>query len=387
MQGQNVPSPSAQSLNFRRKLAALVSPLKRVRPKIPFSRLAAHRIPTLWGLYRGLLRTAPTDNIHLCVRMWFKESCHNTGTKRTIRDLRKGYKWLETFKLAQSGNVRTQAIIQRYDRILQVRAEKQRWKELVLNEVEWQRRLKNRPILTGGFVHPTYYNPPLPRMKPQPMAISRIIAARIKQRGRRFARMERLTEMRDMVRREQMLEQALVKETNGDFEPVFEGKQDWNALLLKSANDIYNSVLATTARNLRPFPQKLLDQVHEARKNKIANKTRERERERRGEILSITRKRWKKNLTPHLLATLSEQKKKEELVVQRSAAEVGYVGLLKKRKGWKLKERKPKIEGKQWSVEDAEWIGPEEREAATKALLAVQAENERKMIDEGSISS
>ena len=60
---------------FRAKLAELVSPLRRVRSKSPFFELAAHRIPTLWSLYRGLLRNSPTEDviitcIFLCIRTY-----------------------------------------------------------------------------------------------------------------------------------------------------------------------------------------------------------------------------------------------------------------------------------------------------------------------------
>ena len=48
---------------FREKLAELVSPLRRIRSKSPFFELAAHRIPTLWSLYRGLLRNSPTEDV------------------------------------------------------------------------------------------------------------------------------------------------------------------------------------------------------------------------------------------------------------------------------------------------------------------------------------
>ena len=48
---------------FRAKLAELVSPLRRIRSKSPFFELAAHRIPTLWSLYRGLLRNSPTEDV------------------------------------------------------------------------------------------------------------------------------------------------------------------------------------------------------------------------------------------------------------------------------------------------------------------------------------
>ncbi|KAI5892735.1 uncharacterized protein SCHCODRAFT_02626981 [Schizophyllum commune H4-8] len=54
--------PSPQSLAFRANLASLVSPLRRLKPRVPFFRLPAHRIPTLWSWYRPLLRYAPTEN-------------------------------------------------------------------------------------------------------------------------------------------------------------------------------------------------------------------------------------------------------------------------------------------------------------------------------------
>lgn len=57
-----VPPPSSSSLAFRAHLARLVSPLRRVRPRVPFYELAIHRIPTL-SLYRNILRNAPDENV------------------------------------------------------------------------------------------------------------------------------------------------------------------------------------------------------------------------------------------------------------------------------------------------------------------------------------
>ncbi|KAK7033168.1 hypothetical protein R3P38DRAFT_786614 [Favolaschia claudopus] len=59
-------APTAASVAFRTSLARLVSPLRRVRPRVPFFQLAIHRAPTL-VLYRNLLRLAPDDNVHLPV--------------------------------------------------------------------------------------------------------------------------------------------------------------------------------------------------------------------------------------------------------------------------------------------------------------------------------
>jgi hypothetical protein len=44
----------------RQNIARIVSSLRPVRPHTPFYRLAAHRVPTLWVLYRGLLRASPS---------------------------------------------------------------------------------------------------------------------------------------------------------------------------------------------------------------------------------------------------------------------------------------------------------------------------------------
>jgi hypothetical protein len=96
---------------FREKLAELVSPLRRIRSKSPFFELAAHRIPTLWSLYRGLLRNSPTDDVFIIcifstysylyhsysqisfrIRALFRINRHSTGTEATRKFLTQGYK-------------------------------------------------------------------------------------------------------------------------------------------------------------------------------------------------------------------------------------------------------------------------------------------------------
>src|SRR5258708_21708672 len=47
----------------KHRLADLFSSLRRTTPRVPFFRLAAHRVPTLWTLYRGLLKNAPGDDV------------------------------------------------------------------------------------------------------------------------------------------------------------------------------------------------------------------------------------------------------------------------------------------------------------------------------------
>jgi len=80
-----------------------------------------------------------------------------------------------------------------------------------------------------------------------------------------------------------------------------------------------------------------LEEIIEARRTKIRNKTRERERERRGEILKSTVRRQRKGPPAHILAKMSPKRRRMDQVA-RSLSEVGYVALVKRRLGMRLKD-------------------------------------------------
>ncbi|KAK7471031.1 hypothetical protein VKT23_002446 [Stygiomarasmius scandens] len=374
MQQHDPFSPSSRSLEFRANLAKLISPLKRVRPTVPFWKLSAHRVPTLWGLYRGLLKSAPTDNIKYRVQTVFRYNRRLTGPNQTKKELRKGYKWLNFFQAAQSGDSKKQAILSRYDKFIEMKIEKEHWKQLVLNEVEWQNHLRNRPILTGGLLHPTPHNPPLPRLKPQPPAISGMILKRMKARERRFMRSQELGEMKNLIKEESFFERQApnLNVYSGEAYP------EWVLPISQTRMEIFNVTAGVLERMMRPFPEALLDQVREARRNKIVNKTKELQRERRGEVITRTLKRRRKGLPAHVWDKLSDKERRAQLIIQRSASEVGYVGMLKKERGWKLKEPTDKVEGKSWSVEEGRWISKEDDETLEAALREIQKENSRR---------
>lgn len=90
----------------RQNVARIVSSLRPVRPHTPFYRLAAHRVPTLWVLYRGLLRSSPSPIVrqghtrlpyffHIAqvrsrIQELFREQRHLTSPRLTRTQLEKG---------------------------------------------------------------------------------------------------------------------------------------------------------------------------------------------------------------------------------------------------------------------------------------------------------
>jgi hypothetical protein len=156
------------SLAFRSRLADLISPLRRIRPRVPFYQLAAHRIPTLWTLYRGLLRHAPGKNVRFSLFHWlirrsgpllaqtrfritmlFRKHKGLTGVTETRKQLDIGHKvrstclslsssrlirllqWLEAFLKAKEGDTRLRSIVDRYERMIGAKREKEHWKSII----------------------------------------------------------------------------------------------------------------------------------------------------------------------------------------------------------------------------------------------------------------
>ncbi|KAJ6562518.1 hypothetical protein B0H19DRAFT_873935, partial [Mycena capillaripes] len=331
--------PSASSVAFRANLSRLISPLRRVRPRVPFYELAIHQIPTL-SLYRSLLRHAPDDNIRTRVQYLFRKHQHATGTEKTRRELLRGYKWLDAFQRASQGDEKQSEILSRYSRLIAIKVEKEHWKRLAREEVAWQARLAARPILTGALLKASLYNPPLPRMKPQPPAIGRIIMTRMRTRDRRFARQEQLNEDLDDLRREAAFEEHLARAVGAhSFTQVYSGDAalEWQ-LPVKAAQAELSALLARdTARSQTPPSPALLEILRAARREKVANKTRERLRERRGEVLRCTVARARKGPPPHLLPHMTPAERRTDKIV-RGVGEVGYVGMVKQRMGFKLRD-------------------------------------------------
>ena len=92
---------------------------------------------------------------------------------------------------------------------------------------EWQNKLRNRPILTGGFTRATLYHGPLPRMKPQPIAISGMIRTRMKARTARIEKQARLLADLELLTEERDFEMGLRRLVGIDFPTFYSNWSDY----------------------------------------------------------------------------------------------------------------------------------------------------------------
>lgn len=99
-------------------------------------------------------------------------------------------------------------------------------------------------------------------------------------------------------------------------------------------------------RSSLPFPPTLLSLMKRARIEKYHNKKREAEREARGEVLANTLKRRGSGFPVAVRQKWSKRKYKEMHVMKRSKAVVGYVGMLKRKYGWKVPKEEDRYDGR-----------------------------------------
>ncbi|KAI5120396.1 hypothetical protein M0805_000175 [Coniferiporia weirii] len=387
--------PNDQVSQKRRELSKAFSALRSVRPRVPFWQLAVHRIPTLWFLYRGLLREAPGDNIRWRMRIFFEKYQSLTSPKTTQTKLAVAHRFLDAFRLAREGDQKMQRILARYNSLVGAKRDKEKFKDMLRREMAWQERLRNRPILTGAYLRPTLFNGPLPRMKPQPEHISMMIYHRRKRRERHGEIYTRLSELKGDIQQERNFEEALrdaaSKSREGGFDPVFDDVGAWSEFFLspymfivltqKEAEHIESqqSEIRTTfnrdaARAVTPYSAEMLSAIREARLEKPRNKTRERERERRGEVLPRIIRRKRQEPPAHILAKMPDWRRHADKVA-RGISEVGYVAMMKRRLGRGMKN------AHQWKELEH---GRKEDQPRLDAIYAeIQEENKRRRIASG----
>ncbi|KAF8839719.1 hypothetical protein BDN67DRAFT_952994 [Paxillus ammoniavirescens] len=374
----SVPPPTASSLAHRAEIARLISPLRRVRPKVPFYDLAAHRIPTLWTLYRSLLRHAERENVKWRIAALFRQNRHTIQAHVAREQLMRGHKWLDMFVRAKQGDARLGAVLDRYDRMIAAKRDKAEFPRLVREALQEQARLRRRPIFKGSFIRPTYYNKLLPRLVPQPASISGMIHKRRTGRDKRFAQKEEVAGWMEDLKMESAFEQALLAErggsrnrnkNGGDGERVFSGDLDaWLKPLLQKQHIINTAIKNDYARLYSPYPPALLAAGTQARRLKIHRNTLQGARERRGEIFSSTLKRMRQRPPAHIFEKMTPEQKKIDAII-RGPGEAGYTAAVKRRMGVRLKNPES------WILEDGR---REDWERLDRMEGEVRVENKRR---------
>lgn len=145
---------------------------------------------------------------------------------------------------------------------------------------------------------------------------------------------------------------------------------------LEPLKDKYETLLKTyrlDEERLRSgFSVELLEQLKNARRDKVVNKTREKTRERKGEILRSTFLRRRQLPPAHILSNMTPSQKKLYKIARGSLSEVGYVGAVKKKLGWKLKDS--------WLGERLEVGEVEKRPWLDLMGRSIERENERRRV-------
>jgi hypothetical protein len=195
-------------------------------------------------------------------------------------------------------------------------------------------------------------NGPLPRLKPQPAHISGMIHKRRVARARRIEKQRALFENLQDLQAEAKFEASLAAAaaaaaaattttTTAAHPPgewrCFSGPQlaaAWRAPVVSRLEQLQTSFERDALRATRRPSPELLQQLRAARREKVENKTRERAREARGEVLAATRRRARLGFPAHVLARWGPAERRERLVARRSVGVVGYVGMVKRKLGY-----------------------------------------------------
>jgi len=200
-----------------------------------------------------------------------------------------------------------------------------------------------------------------------------MIRKRKRAHERRGAQYVKLTALRQDVAAEQTFERNVAqyaRETGQEFQQVYDSPE-WDQGISSQQWRIRRTFALEQARSTAGFSDSMVEQMREARRTKISNKTREGIRERGGEVLPKTLRRRRQGPPAHVLVKMTP---KEKLIdrTSRSVSEVGFVAKMKRLKGVKFKNPEA------WKVEDGLHLDREKLRELRRMERDIDSENKRR---------
>jgi len=193
-------------------------------------------------------------------------------------------------------------------------------------------------------------------MRNQPEAVGRMIRRRKAARERRRDKMEIAISHLKTLEVEREFERSLVR---FGVERVFEDRESWEEPIRAWMKTMQRSFALENRRRFSKPTRAMYEAVMDARKEKIRNKTRERERARRGIWNERILRRIRKGPPAHVMSEMTERIAHRDKIA-RYPSEVGYVAQIKRSLGMKLKHAprwdpeagKPRHQGRLKRVEE-----------------------------------
>jgi len=222
------------------------------RPGVRFSRVPAHRIPTLWSLYRPLIREAPTVEIFEAIKTYWRNYRHQLSLKVIIPWLREQYDVLEVF---ERGKGEDHKVVQRMVRHQGKKIWIKDW-NAVYKRPQSDKEL-SPPTVTPALIYASEATPPMLRLKPMPVKLAMMHHHRHRRHQRREAK----------------LDQARNWQSYGDLEGQFQTNlglsgANWRSTLQPVVDHQLAGLDRDRARSQLPITPQLLDERYQALKRR-----------------------------------------------------------------------------------------------------------------------
>lgn len=148
-------------------------------------------------------------------------------------------------------------------------------------------KIEVKPRLIGGFLRSTLFNPPLPRLKPQPPRLSMMIKQRIKRREARRERSRLLNDQQEDMRKEVAFLRSLGidwPEKIGEWSSGVGGRS-WETEFNRQAKLINEQFARELKRSQMQYTDKMYIRIMRAKREKYERLAKRAERRKQQKLL------------------------------------------------------------------------------------------------------